>query len=662
MCAFPANPVAASTDARDDLARLTRQVEREVAARLAAESIAEQGLRDLYQRQQEIALLESIAAAANEATDVATALQHALSAICGYMHWPLGHCFFVQEEDSSMIESTAIWHDEGEGQFSALRALTEAVTFTNCTGVLGDVFRLNGLACVHAGDAELAKYPRIQAIANAGLIALIAFPVRIGGDIVAVLEFFSRGRQATDEALQRLFAQIGAHLGRVFERRRAKERLMHDALHDPLTQLGNRKLFLERLQYFMNRSRRSDAYQFAVLFIDLDRFKAVNDGLGHQAGDQVIIATAQRLVDCLRADDLVVREDSADVLARLGGDEFTVLLDHIIDPKGAIRVAERLLAALSVPHMISGQTVVVTASIGISLSATGYENVADMLRDADLAMYHAKQQGSATWVMFDQAMQERALRRIQLEAELRQALQRGEVELYYQPIVTPVDGQIRGFEALMRWKHPMYGNVSPAEFIAVAEDSGVINELGSWALGRACAQLKRWQKVSGRPLFMSVNLSAVQLRNVDLIDLVALALHESGIAHGSLKLEITESVVMADPDDALAIIHRLHALGVKLSLDDFGTGYSSLSYLRRLPIGTLKIDRSFVSEMDVHADRRQIVEIVITLARALGLDVIAEGAETVGEVNVLRALECDLIQGYYFHRPMRAEDISSILA
>ncbi|MBC7501571.1 MAG: EAL domain-containing protein, partial [Herminiimonas sp.] len=465
------------------------------------------------------------------------------------------------------------------------------------------------------------------------------------------------------EALLRLMAQIGIQLGRVVERKRTRDRLIHDALHDPLTKLGNRKLFLDRLQQAQLRAQRVPGYQFSVLFVDLDRFKSVNDGLGHQAGDQVIIATAKRLTALLRQTDLVSRGDGYDgggyIVARMGGDEFTILLDNISNVLVPVRVAERLISAMAEAFVLDDQSVIVTASIGIALSTSGYTDVQNMLRDADIAMYYAKQQGRARWVIFDTAMQERALRRLQLESELRLAQDRGELWLAYQPIVTPENGLICGFEALLRWNHPVYGAVGPAEFIPVAEEIGLIGAIGSWILGQACGQLRIWQDDSGRPLTMSVNLSAMQLSDDGLVTLVAQTLNETGIVSGTLKLELTESAVMADPERALAIFLQLKQLGVKLSLDDFGTGYSSLSQLRRLPIDTLKIDRSFVSQMDSQDDKRKIVEVIVMLAHTLGMDVVAEGAETAAEVSLLQEMEADFVQGYYYFKPMPADAAGS---
>mgnify|MGYP000167714936 CR=1 FL=1 len=651
---------------QQEIARLQRRLRRETAARLEAEAIAERGLRDLFQRQQEISLLERIAVAANEAASVDDAMRHALDAVCRYSGWPLGHLLLVREGAATGLIASTVWHDESDGRYAAMRALTETMDFCDA-GLPAKVLRSALPAWANADAPDAGEYPRMPLLVQLGLASLFAFPVVIGQEVVAVLEFFSRERQTPEESMLRLMAQVGTQLGRVIERRRAQERLVHDALHDPLTQLGNRKLFLDRLDHFLVRSQRIPDYQFAVLFVDLDRFKAINDGLGHQAGDQVIVGTARRLSSCLRQNDLVARDAAFDhVVSRLGGDEFTVLLDNVTSAATPIRVAERLLEALAPPFLIGQQQVFVTASIGIALSSSGYQDVQVMLRDADIAMYHAKQNGRARWMMFDQTMQEGALRRLTLEAELRLAMGARQLYLQYQPIITPQDGVIRGFEALLRWRHPVLGMISPLEFIPVAEEVGLIGAIGGWVLEEACRQLRAWQQdhamPSHLPLSMSVNVSATQLAGGALVDVVTRVLAESGIAHGSLKLELTESAVMADAEHALAVFKELKALGVRLSLDDFGTGYSSLSHLRRLPIDTLKIDRSFVSAMDSHGDKRQIAEVVVMLARTLGLDVVAEGVETLAELDILREMGSDFVQGYFYFRPLDAADATLALA
>ncbi len=653
-----------------ELARLQRRLKRETAARHEAEAIAERGLRDLFQRQQEISLLENIAVAANEATGVHDAMQRALEAVCRYTTWPLGHLWLIDGvREGRRFESTAIWHDatvlDRPGPVRDLRVLTESSAFAMGAGLPGRVVERSAPVWIDVATGTVEELPRLAGIVRAGFASLFAFPVMIGTEVVAVLEFFSLERQAPGESLLRLMAQIGTQLGRVIERRRAQEQLVHDALHDPLTQLGNRKLFLDRLQLLLLQAQRTPGSDFAVLFVDLDRFKSINDGLGHESGDQLIIGTAARLSACLRQTDLVARDAAfgdEHLVARLGGDEFVILLDRIGGAEHAILVAERIMQVLAEPFEIAGQRVFVTASVGIALSASGYADVADILRDADIAMYHAKQTGRARWVMFDQTMQLQAVRRLQLEADLRDAMARGQFFLHYQPVVSPRDGRIRGFEALLRWRHPVHGLVPPNEFIPVMEETGLIEPVGAWVLEQACRQLREWQRDYGAQLDISVNVSAVQFARGDLVTVVQSVLAASGIAPAGLKLELTESAVMGDAERALAVFARLKALGVRVSLDDFGTGYSSLSYLRRLPIDTLKIDRSFVSQLDRFDDKRQIVEVVLMLARLLELDVVAEGVETEAELALLRDMGSHFVQGYFYYRPLAAGDAAAALA
>ena len=451
----------------------------------------------------------------------------------------------------------------------------------------------------------------------------------------------------------------------------AEERLLHDALHDHLTQLPNRALFMERLQRACRRRIRHPEYTFAVMFVDLDRFKMVNDSLGHPAGDRLLIEIVRRVTGALRRDDLVSRPATTDpqdfidnTLARLGGDEFTILLDDIRDPSDAVRVAERIQQAVRAPvSMGGGQEVFATASIGIAISASVNSSDEDLVRDADIAMYRAKASGGDQCAVFDATMHERAVERLQLETDLRRAIEREEFRLQYQPIVSLRDHRVIGFEALIRWQHPERGLLSPAAFLALAEETGLITRIDQWVLREACAQARRWQAQfpAGSPASVSVNISAQGFGQPDIVRQVANVLEETGLDPHNLRLEITESVAMADAERARTILIELKALGVRISLDDFGTGYSSLSYLQRFPVDTLKIDRSFIVGMDENNECREIVRTILNLAGTLGLDVIAEGTETASQVDNLEQLECRFGQGFFFSRPLPLDELRAIL-
>ena len=458
----------------------------------------------------------------------------------------------------------------------------------------------------------------------------------------------------------------------ITELKLAQEKLVHDAFHDSLTNLPNRALFTDRLERAVARAKRHKDYKFAVLFIDLDRFKIVNDSLGHRAGDDLLIQVAQRILHSLRLEDLVTRPATRlrpewttkdDTLARLGGDEFTVLLDDLRDPTDSIRVAERIQRTLERPFFLEGQEVFVSASIGIAASSQLYVTAAEVLRDADIAMYRAKTQGKARCEVFDEAMHEHAVGRMKLETDLRKALERKEFRVYYQPIVSLTTGEIAGFEALVRWQRPGVGLVPPGQFITVAEEMGLIVFLGLWVLRTACEQAHHWhlQNPDKRPVTMSVNVSARQFMQPDIVEQVEKILRETGVEPSAVKLEITESVTMGDAERTIRIVTGLKKLGIRLSIDDFGTGYSSLSYLRRFPMDTLKIDRSFVHNLASNPENLEIVRTILGLARNLGMDVIAEGAETMEEVEHLKTLQCDFSQGYYFSKPVDSEQANALL-
>jgi diguanylate cyclase (GGDEF)-like protein/PAS domain S-box-containing protein len=434
----------------------------------------------------------------------------------------------------------------------------------------------------------------------------------------------------------------------ITERKRAEAQLLHDAFHDALTGLPNRALFVDRLEQAVRQTWRREGYGFAVLFLDLDRFKVVNDSLGHTTGDQLLVAIAQRLARILRA---------ADTFARLGGDEFVILLDDVREAAEASIIAARLQEQLGLPFDLSGLEVVTSASIGIVLSGAGYERADDLLRDADIAMYRAKALGRARHEVFALSMRADALARLGWEADLRRALEREEFLVHYQPVVRLRTGRLFGFEALLRWQHPERGLILPGQFVPIAEDSGLIIAIDRWVMRAACRQLREWQGLFrlDPPLAVNVNLSSKHFTRPDLVEQIRQCLDEAGLGPASLRLEITESAIMENIDLATLILQQLHTLGVQIEIDDFGTGYSSLGYLVQLPADTLKIDRSFVSQMTDDAGKAEIVHTIVALAQNLRMSVIAEGIETHEQRAGLIALGCELGQGYLISRPVDSQ-------
>ena len=436
------------------------------------------------------------------------------------------------------------------------------------------------------------------------------------------------------------------------ERKRAEERLAYDALHDALTGLPNRTLFNDRLGQKIERTRRHPEELFAVLFIDLDRFKVVNDSLGHTVGDQMLIATARRLTQSLRSEDTV---------CRLSGDEFAVLLSDFNEISDAVHVAERIQTQLTSASLIENLNRVTTASIGIAVYNGNYTNPQELLRDADSAMYRAKAMGGGHYVIFDDTMYASAMALMQLEADLKRAVENKEWQVYYQPIVRLPDREIIGVEALVRWNHPQRGIIYPADFIHVAEETGLILPIGKYVLEQACAQVKAWRESKHRDLWVSVNLSGRQFQDQNLLNLIQQNLNGIGLSGDGLHLEITESVAMKDISHSARVLNNLDQLGVKISLDDFGNGYSSLGYLNRFPIKILKIDPSFIKDIEESRNSEAIITAIISLSHALNLEVVAEGVETEKQLAFLESISCDKIQGYLVSHPLPAKELEKIL-
>ena len=431
----------------------------------------------------------------------------------------------------------------------------------------------------------------------------------------------------------------------IVERQELENQLLYMALHDPLTGLPNRALFMKRLEASLERVKAEPGYLFAVLFLDCDRFKVINDSLGHLVGDELLIAIARRLEKCIK---------EVDTLARLGGDEFAILLENITEITMATQVAGNMIKELSSPFHLSRYEVFINASIGVTMSNIENEKPEYLLRNADTAMYRAKALGKARYHVFDPAMHHQALQLLELENDLRRAIEREEFIVYYQPIVSLNNGKISGFEALIRWRHPSRGMVSPAQFIPIAEETGLITAIDSWILEQACHQLISWQQQLGNEelLTMSVNVSVWQFAQPNFVEKVVETLAKTKINPQNLKLEITESAIMENKESAKQILQQLKAQQIQLSIDDFGTGYSSLSYLHNFPVNALKIDQSFVNSMDEKPEKDGLVPGIISIAHTMGMSAIAEGIETTLQLEKLRNLNCDFGQGYLFSKPL----------
>jgi diguanylate cyclase (GGDEF)-like protein len=674
---------------RESAARLAAEerAEREGTARLAAEERAEHAHRTLNEKQEAlrryiayVELLQDITVAANQAKTIDDAYAYALRQICIRDGWPVGHVYVVASDGSGELAPTGIWYLDEPTRFEAFRQSTAATRFARGAGLPGRVLAEEQpiwiVDVTQAVDSLEARFD-----AELGIRTAFALPIWGSSDVLAVLELYSTEARECDAQLLDVAEQIGTQLGHVVERARsesalrrayddlwksnneltreigertrAEAELSHLAFYDTLTDLPNRALFLDRLDHALSRADRRHSV-VGVLFLDLDNFKVVNDSLGHDVGDLLLKTVSERLRTTLRVGDTV---------ARFGGDEFTILLEDLNGLGDAVCAAERIVDVIREPVLLEGTEVVPSFSIGIVLGTPGNDCPDDLLRNADLAMYRAKVNGKARFEVFDQSMNAEAMARLEVEADLRRALERNELRLHYQPIVSLESGRIRAVEALARWQHPQRGLVSPLQFIPIAEETGLIVPLGRWVLEEACRQIKHWQIThpEASELLVSVNLSGRQFQNGRLVEEVQEILRETGLDPACLQLEITETAVMKDAASTIKTLHQLKALGVKLAIDDFGTGYSSLSYLRQFPVDTLKIDRSFIDGLGREAQDTELVRSVIAMAKSLSLAVTSEGIETTEQLTQLLELGCDRGQGFYFARPLPPEAFGEAL-
>ena len=529
------------------------------------------------------------------------------------------------------------------------------------TGIMQRTVENGGTLALHDltssdGDAFLRSVAAELSITSMAVATFLRSDGSVGG-MISVLDEVPRNWTAAEVSILSEFGQMAAteqELRQILSDREMREqRLRHESVHDSLTGLPNRNLFMRRLSDATHRARRGQDGLFAVLFLDLDGFKLVNDSMGHHVGDEMLISIARRLEACVRGGDIV---------ARLGGDEFAILLERIIDVRDAAMVAERVQESLQVPLSIGGYEHATSASIGVALSTGASEQPEYVLRSADIAMYRAKNTGRGRYEMFDRAMHAEALTRLQIETDLRHAFERDEFFLHYQPIVSIAEGRIVGAEALIRWRHFERGIVSPATFVPVAEDTGLVVPLGRWVLKEACRQAREWQSYGAAGHFgISVNLSVREFAQPDLVRAVAAILEETGLSPSSLKIEITESAIIGQKHPAIETVEQLRALGVGIHLDDFGTGYSALSYLHRLPLDAVKVDRAFTSSIDLEERPLHVVKAIVSLAHAIGLEVVAEGVTNQRQLDLLRDMGCDLAQGFYFSRPCNTEEMVALM-
>ena len=596
------------------------------------------------------AMEHAVTRALSEASTLSEAIAKVVETICVTLGWHYGARWEWNDEERA-LQRRESWGIEST-DIAAFNAASSTLALTPQSAGSGLASRaFSERKPVWARDITKVEFSRRALAAQAGLHAAFAFPLLRGNQVLGALEFFHRDVREPEPALIDIAESLGREIGQYIVRMQAEEAVKFMAMHDALTRLPNRAMFNERLAGAIAQAQRHDR-SLAVLFIDLDRFKLINDTLGHEAGDYVLGEAAQRLTDNLRGGDTV---------ARLGGDEFVVLLEEVADPVYVGGVSQKLITALAAPFVIGGREYRVTASIGVSTYPGDGQDAETLLKNADSAMYRAKELGRNAFEFYSAQISSGALERLSLEAGLRRALERDELMLYYQPQIETCSGRIVGMEALVRWRHPELGVLPPARFIRLAEENGLIVPLGDWVVHSACRAHREWKTMRIAPARIAVNLSPRQFLHAGLVKDTVRVLAETGCKPSYLELEITESMVMHDPAGAAVLIQELKEMGVRIAMDDFGTGYSSLAHLKRFPIDSLKIDRSFISDLPGDSGNVAITDAIIAMARTLHLTVIAEGVETRPQFDFLRRLGCDEVQGFYFSPPVPFDEATTLL-
>jgi diguanylate cyclase (GGDEF)-like protein len=586
-----------------------------------------------------------LAALAKDADEI---MPRVIETICSAFGWDCG-TWWSLDRDGALLRCVAQWRSDTP-RVAEFLALTSKMSTPPGIDLPGRAWVQREPLFV-PNIAKDQGFSRCEVAQHAGLRSAVAVPVGSGERFGGVIELFSSESMVRDEMLVHLLKTVAAQIGLFFQRKHAEDTLRFVATHDPLTDLGNRAIFTEQLGHALARSERYKK-GLAVLFVDIDRFKIVNDTLGHTAGDRMLQECARRLKDCLRGSDTV---------ARLGGDEFVVMIEDFSGPRDAIAVAQKILTHLGRPLVLEAQEIIPSASIGIAIAPDDGADAEMLLKNADIAMYRAKDQGRNNYQFYSAHMNKHTFERLAMESSLRKATERGEFMLHYQPKLHLETGAISGVEALVRWRHPDLGMVSPAQFIPLAEETGLIGQIGEWVLRTACEQGRKWREAGLPPFRIAVNLSARQFAQKNLLAMVGAMVSETGLPGDSLEFEITESLVMQNPEHATQVLHKLRAMGVTLAIDDFGTGYSSLGYLKRFPINCIKVDRSFIKDIPNDKDDMAITRGVIALGHSLRLKVVAEGVETKEQQHFLQENGCDEMQGFLFSKPLSADDLTTLL-
>lgn len=604
-------------------------------------------VKDVTEReraQETLKLLIDVTAAAAEAQDVYAITARCLESICKLTGWPVGQAWFLDERENLLLCSSSFCSDRDIRDF---RSDSLMMKVEKGVGLPGQVWQKGSPIWID----DLTKsnnLPRFALAAKAGLKAAFAFPIRDAKKLIAIFEFLSTVSHHPDRYLLDAFEKLGLHLAIVFQRKWEEDIIRHQAYHDVLTGLPNRILFKDRIAQALAHAHRNQK-KLAMLFLDLDRFKMINDTHGHHVGDELLQDVSTRLAGCLR---------EMDTIARLGGDEFMVLLPEIDQVEDAAKVAQKILGSFEPTFDIQGHKFHITTSIGISLFPHDGEDAQTLMKNADVALYRAKEKGRNNYQLYTPAMTANAVMRLNLENNLRRAIRNQEFSLHFQPQLDLRSGSIIAAEALLRWEHPALGVFMPEEFIPVAEDTGLITPIWEWALRHACLQLRDWKQARIGPQALSMNISSYQFQHSHLVPVVTQILDETGVDPHDLILEITEGMAMK-ADYAISLLRGFKEMGIRISIDDFGTGYSSLGQLKRFPIDYLKIDPFFVRELTTDPNDQAIVTSIITLAHGLHMQVIAEGVERIAQLNALRDLGCDAIQGFLICRPMPADQLTS---